>query len=88
LANNAGDIGKTLKDLGSFNTVKNILVAIGTAVAGQGVSAVIECELDGWCASKDATKCSYGVWSVDEWNWRLVRNLLQGIIPAPANLPK
>ncbi len=31
LSNNGGDIGKTLKDLGSSNTVKNTLVAMATA---------------------------------------------------------
>jgi hypothetical protein len=45
LANNGGDIGKTLNDLGSSSTVKNTLVAmatagVGTSVTGQGVSAV------------------------------------------------
>ena len=56
LANNGGDIGKTLKDLGSSNTVKNTLVAmatanVGTSVAGQGVSAV---------AAQTAAGCATG----------------------------
>jgi filamentous hemagglutinin len=37
LANNGGDIGKTLKELGSSNTVKNTLVAMSTAGAGTGI---------------------------------------------------
>jgi len=56
LANNGGDISKTLKDLGSSNTVKNTLVAmatanVGTSVAGQGVSAV---------AAQTAAGCATG----------------------------
>ncbi len=56
LANNGGDIGKTLKDLGSSNTVKNTLVAmatasVGTSVAGQGVAAV---------AAQTAAGCATG----------------------------
>ena len=56
LANNGGDIGKTLKDLGSSNTVKNTLVAmatasVGTSVSGQGVSAV---------AAQTAAGCATG----------------------------
>jgi hypothetical protein len=56
LANNGGDIGKTLKELGSSNTVKNTLVAmstagVGTSVAGQGVSAV---------AAQTAAGCASG----------------------------
>jgi hypothetical protein len=59
LANNGGDIGKTLKDLGSSNTVKNTLVAmatagVGTSVAGQGVSAVAAQTAAG-CATGAAT---------------------------------
>jgi hypothetical protein len=56
LANNGGDISKTLKDMGSSSTVKNTLVAmatagVGTAVAGQGVSAV---------AAQTAAGCASG----------------------------
>jgi hypothetical protein len=59
LANNGGDISKTLKDLGSSSTVKNTLVAIatagvGTSVAGQGVSAVAAQTAAG-CATGAAT---------------------------------
>jgi hypothetical protein len=59
LANNGGDIGKTLKDLGSSSTVKNTLVAmatagVGTSVAGQGVSAVAAQTAAG-CATGAAT---------------------------------
>lgn len=56
LANNGGDISKTLKEMGSSTTVKNTLVAmatagVGTAVAGQGVSAV---------AAQTAAGCASG----------------------------
>jgi hypothetical protein len=56
LTNNGGDISKTLKDMGSSTTVKNTLVAmatagVGTAVAGQGVSAV---------AAQTAAGCASG----------------------------
>ena len=56
LANNGGDISKTLKEMGSSATVKNTLVAmatagVGTAVAGQGVSAV---------AAQTAAGCASG----------------------------
>jgi hypothetical protein len=59
LANNGGDISKTLKDLGSSSTVKNTLVAmatagVGTSVAGQGVSAVVAQTAAG-CATGAAT---------------------------------
>jgi len=37
LANNGGDVGKALKELGSSNTVKNTLVAMSTAGAGTGI---------------------------------------------------
>lgn len=37
LANNDGDVGKTLKELGSSNTVKNTLVAMPTAGVGAGI---------------------------------------------------
>ena len=56
LANNGGDISKTLKDMGSSTSVRNMLVAmatagVGTAVAGQGVSAV---------AAQTAAGCASG----------------------------
>ena len=56
LANNDGDISKTLKDMGSSTSVRNTLVAmatagVGTAVAGQGVSAV---------AAQTAAGCASG----------------------------
>jgi Possible hemagglutinin (DUF637) len=56
LVNNGGDISKTLKEMGSSTTVKNTLVAmatagVGTAVAGQGVSAV---------AAQTAAGCASG----------------------------
>lgn len=59
LANNGGDTGKTLKELGLSNTVKNTLVAmatagVGTSVAGQGVSAVAAQTVAG-CASGAVT---------------------------------
>ena len=56
LANNGGDIGKTLQDLGSSDAIKNTLAAmitagVGTSVAGQGVSAV---------AAQTAAGCATG----------------------------
>ena len=56
LANNDGDISKTLKDMGSSTSVRNTLVAmatagVGTSVAGQGVSAV---------AAQTAAGCASG----------------------------
>jgi hypothetical protein len=45
LVNNGGDVGKTLKDLGSSEGIKNTLIAMGSAglgtlVAGQSLNAV------------------------------------------------
>jgi filamentous hemagglutinin len=55
--NNGGDIGKTLKDMGSKDSVKNILIAMGTAgvganVAGQGVTAVVAQTVTGCMAGE------------------------------------
>jgi hypothetical protein len=57
LANNGGDLGQTLKDMSDKDTVKNILIAMGTAgvgasVAGQGVSAVAAQTLTGCVAGE------------------------------------
>ncbi len=56
LVNNGGDIGKTLQALGSSESIKNILIAmgsagLGTVVAGQGISAV---------AAQTAAGCAAG----------------------------
>jgi large exoprotein involved in heme utilization and adhesion len=56
-ANNGGDLGQTLKDMGDKDAVKNILIAMGTAgvgasVAGQGVSAVAAQTLTGCVAGE------------------------------------
>jgi hypothetical protein len=55
--NNGGDIGKTLKDMGSKDSVKNILIAMGTGgvganVAGQGVTAVVAQTVTGCMAGE------------------------------------
>jgi large exoprotein involved in heme utilization and adhesion len=54
LANNGGDLGQTLKDMSDKDTVKNILIAMGTAGvgAGQGVSAVAAQTLTGCVAGE------------------------------------
>jgi hypothetical protein len=53
-ANNGGDLGQTLKDMGDKDAVKNILIAMGTAGvgAGQGVSAVAAQTLTGCVAGE------------------------------------
>ncbi len=55
--NNGGDIGQTLKDLGSKDSVKNILIAMGTggvgaSVAGKGFTAVAAQTLTGCVAGE------------------------------------
>lgn len=57
ILNNQGDIGKTLEQIVSTDSVKNIIVAmgtagVGTAVSGQGITAV---------AAQTATGCATGV---------------------------
>jgi hypothetical protein len=55
--NNGGDIGQTLKDMGSKDNVKNLLIAMGTggvgaSVAGQGFTAVAAQTLTGCVAGE------------------------------------
>jgi filamentous hemagglutinin len=55
MVNNGGDINKTLQQLGSDQSIKNILIAMGTAgvgvtVQGQGMNAVIANTVTG-CAA-------------------------------------
>lgn len=56
-ANNGGDLGQTLKDMGDKDAVKNVLIAMGAAglgasVAGQGVGAVAAQTLTGCVAGE------------------------------------
>jgi hypothetical protein len=59
LTNNGGNIGETFKELGSDESLKNILIAmttagVGTAVGGQGLSAIATQSALG-CAAGEAT---------------------------------
>lgn len=59
LINNGGDIGKTLKDLGSQDSLRNIVIAmttatVGNAIAGQGARAVAAQTVTG-CVAGEAS---------------------------------
>ncbi|WP_235505085.1 DUF637 domain-containing protein [Variovorax sp. Root318D1] len=69
LINNNGDIGATLRELGSSRTIKDILVAMATAGAVQGLN--IGLGIQGWTASGAAAGTA-------TWPQVLARNLLNG----------
>jgi hypothetical protein len=66
MVNNGGDINKTLQQLGNDQSIKNILIAMGTAgvgatVQGQGVNAVAANTLTGCAAGTvSGTGCEQG----------------------------
>ncbi|MET3382414.1 beta strand repeat-containing protein [Variovorax paradoxus] len=69
LINNNGDIGATLRELGSSRTIKDILAAMATAGAVQGLN--IGLGIQGWNASGAAAGTA-------TWSQVLARNLLNG----------
>ncbi|MDR6518870.1 filamentous hemagglutinin [Variovorax paradoxus] len=72
LINNNGDIGATLRELGSSRTIKDILAAMATAGAVQGLN--IGLGIQGWTTAAGAS-----------WPQVLGRNLLNGATAALVN---
>uniref|UniRef100_UPI004039F26D two-partner secretion domain-containing protein n=1 Tax=unclassified Variovorax TaxID=663243 RepID=UPI004039F26D len=69
LINNNGDIAATLRELGSSRTIKDILAAMATAGAVQGLN--IGLGMQGWTATGAAAGTA-------TWSQVLARNLLNG----------